>query len=304
MDIAFSSYNNNSNISGHLVPSLQTPTTSSSTTMSVFTNDQFHQQHQQQQHQLQNHYHHHHHHHQSDLIEQRLHEHQQPRRRRGRPCALERQNNELLQAQFSTLISQSALDFDSDFAKLKIIPFIARRQRRARANDRERNRMQTLNEALDVLKSYLPLEYLIAPSTNREERKTSQSSAILKLTKIDTLKLATKYIGILTDLLSENGGGRGELDLSSRWSWSYAATESASSTESLSPTTPLAVSSSSSSLQPVTNNSSSSSSSNGFNSIHHHSNHQFMNVYQNSSSLMAYSSTQLLNNQDLDRFYY
>ena len=165
--------------------------------------------------------------------------------------------------------------------------------------------MQTLNEALDVLKSYLPLEYLVAPSNDREVGKNSQSAAILKLTKIDTLKLATKYIGILTDLLlSENGGQPvGELDLSSRWSWSYAATESASSTESLSPS--LAVSSSSPSFQPVTN--SSSSSSNGFNAIHHHSNHQqqFMNVYQNSSSPMAsYSSTQLLNSQDIDRFYY
>lgn len=299
MDIAFSSYNNNSNISGHSImnPSIQASTSSSSsTTMSVYMNNQY----DQQQHQ-----HQHHHHHQSHLIEQRLHEHQQPRRRRGRPCALERQNNELLQAQFSTLISQSALDFDSDFAKLNIIPFIARRQRRARANDRERTRMQTLNEALDVLKSYLPLEYLVAPSSNREDRKTSQSSAILKLTKIDTLKLATKYIGILTDLLSENGQQVGDLDLSSRWSWSYAATESASSTESLSPS--LAVSSSSPSSSstfqpPVTN---SSSSSNGFNSMHHHSNHQqqFMNVYQN-SSVMAYSSTQLLNSQDLDRFYY
>lgn len=127
------------------------------------------------------------------------------RRRRGRPCAQERQNNALLQAQFTSLLTESQLDVDSDFARLNILPFIRRRERRARANDRERTRMQTLNEALDVLKSCLPpLDYfghtdVIATKSSGQRHCTSS----VKLTKIDILRLAAKYIQMLTQMLSE-----------------------------------------------------------------------------------------------------
>jgi hypothetical protein len=183
---------------------------------------------------------------------------QQRRRRRGRPCAMERYHNERLQAQFSSLISQSSVDFDSDFAKLNIIPFITRRQRRARANDRERTRMQALNEALDVLKSCLPLELLLrdfetenslkqkkaaslasasAATTNNNKAPsqgqcdtpaTNTNTQVIKLTKIDTLKLASKYIAMLTRYLNGGGvGGCGDLI-----EWYSSGTMTESSTES------------------------------------------------------------------------
>lgn len=186
------------------------------------------------------------------------HKQEQQRRRRGRPCAMERYHNERLQAQFSSLISQSSVDFDSDFAKLNIIPFITRRQRRARANDRERTRMQALNEALDVLKSCLPLELLLRDfeTENSLKQKKAASSAstsaatannktssqdqcdttttntntqVVKLTKIDTLKLASKYIAMLTRCL--NGGGVGGCGDLVEWHSSGTMTES-STTES------------------------------------------------------------------------
>ena len=157
------------------------------------------------------------------------------RRRRGRPCALERQNNDLLQAQLSSMISQSQFDFDSDFAKLNILPFITRRQRRARANDRERSRMQTLNEALDVLKSMLPIDYLLTEEVESDGQRKGECQSSPKLKKIDTLKLATKYIRILTELLNDNVcGASGNVDSSPVWSCSNTVTDS-SSVESLSP---------------------------------------------------------------------
>lgn len=136
-------------------------------------------------------------------------------KRRGRPCALERYNNELLQEKFSRLINHSHIDFNSDFARLNILPFINKRQRRARANDRERTRMQTLNGALNVLKQHLPIDFLLSTDENsmlhsptgsssgRKSNKEAAESASNKLTKIDTLKLATRYIAMLTNLLNE-----------------------------------------------------------------------------------------------------
>ncbi|KAM7534200.1 hypothetical protein Aperf_G00000107570 [Anoplocephala perfoliata] len=68
------------------------------------------------------------------------------------------------------------------------------RNRRARANDRERNRMHCLNHALEALRQRMPV-----------------FSANQRLSKIETLRLAKNYIRALTDILeSGNGSGSGE----------------------------------------------------------------------------------------------
>ncbi|VDP31855.1 unnamed protein product [Soboliphyme baturini] len=76
-----------------------------------------------------------------------------------------------------------------------------RRGRRVKANHRERNRMHTLNGALDRLRQVLPT----FPDEN-------------KLTKIETLRMAHNYILTLTQILknteSEEGGGRSSCDSS------------------------------------------------------------------------------------------
>ncbi|XP_054260877.1 neurogenin-2 [Macrosteles quadrilineatus] len=69
-----------------------------------------------------------------------------------------------------------------------------KKHRRQKANDRERNRMHTLNEALDKLRCVLP--------TFPEDT---------KLTKIETLRFAHNYIWALSQTLSVAGGG-GNLD--------------------------------------------------------------------------------------------
>ena len=143
-------------------------------------------------------------------------------KRRGRPCASERYNNELIQQRLTDLINSPCTNANDDFARLNVIPFIVKRQRRVRANDRERNRMQNLNEALIVLQQCLPLEFLNAnknlitnlnnttdsfssdSNSNASKTKTKVISESTKLTKIDTLKLATKYIEFLANLLSED----------------------------------------------------------------------------------------------------
>ncbi|CDS36361.1 neurogenic differentiation factor 1 [Echinococcus multilocularis] len=58
------------------------------------------------------------------------------------------------------------------------------RSRRARANDRERNRMHGLNRALEALRERVPV-----------------FSANQRLSKIETLRLAKNYIRALTDIL-------------------------------------------------------------------------------------------------------
>lgn len=63
-----------------------------------------------------------------------------------------------------------------------------KRHRRIKANDRERNRMHTLNEALEKLRLVLP--------TFPEET---------KLTKIETLRFAHNYIFALEQVLETNG---------------------------------------------------------------------------------------------------
>jgi hypothetical protein len=74
--------------------------------------------------------------------------------------------------------------------KLLLTPqIIIKRQRRLKANDRERNRMKNLNKMLQLLKSLLPFEL------------NNESSMDDRLTKIETLKMATCYIAQLTQLL-------------------------------------------------------------------------------------------------------
>lgn len=63
---------------------------------------------------------------------------------------------------------------------------VVKRLRRVKANDRERNRMHNLNEALDRLRKHLPC--------GKEDG---------KMTKIETLKSAQEYIQALSRLLEE-----------------------------------------------------------------------------------------------------
>jgi hypothetical protein len=74
--------------------------------------------------------------------------------------------------------------------------------RRSRANDRERTRMRSLNEALEHLRTILPMDsssyYSSTDSSNHG------SIAEDKLTKIETLRTASAYIRVLTDLLEDN----------------------------------------------------------------------------------------------------
>ncbi|XP_077466060.1 neurogenin-1 [Stigmatopora argus] len=63
-------------------------------------------------------------------------------------------------------------------------PRVVRKSRRLKANDRERNRMQNLNGALDQLRRVLPA----LPDES-------------KLTKIETLRLAHNYIWALAETL-------------------------------------------------------------------------------------------------------
>ena len=64
---------------------------------------------------------------------------------------------------------------------------VIKRIRRVKANDRERNRMHNLNEALDRLRKHLPAG------------KCDDN----KMTKIETLKSALEYIQTLARLLHE-----------------------------------------------------------------------------------------------------
>ena len=76
-----------------------------------------------------------------------------------------------------------------------------RRHRRSRANDRERTRMRLLNEALEHLRTLLPMD----STTYYSSTDSSMSSPSMddKLTKIETLRTASAYIRLLTDLLED-----------------------------------------------------------------------------------------------------
>ncbi|KAL1421179.1 hypothetical protein MTO96_023347 [Rhipicephalus appendiculatus] len=65
------------------------------------------------------------------------------------------------------------------------------RQRRHKANARERQRMHGLNAALDTLRRRVPI--------NHQE----SGSAVPRLSKIETLRLAKNYIGALAETLRQ-----------------------------------------------------------------------------------------------------
>lgn len=137
------------------------------------------------------------------------------KKKRGRPCAIDRYKNDLIQEKFTSMLNNgntSALN--DEFTKLKIIPFIAKRQKRQRANNRERSRMQTLNEALIILKQHLPIDLYLKSKTNLQSQTEitendkqllkEKSLEFVKMTKIDILKFATEYIKLLTNVLNSN----------------------------------------------------------------------------------------------------
>ena len=77
-----------------------------------------------------------------------------------------------------------------------------KRHRRSRANDRERTRMRLLNEALEHLRTLLPVD-----SSSYYSSIDSASHGPIaedKLTKIETLRTASAYIRLLTDLLEDD----------------------------------------------------------------------------------------------------
>jgi hypothetical protein len=75
--------------------------------------------------------------------------------------------------------------------------------RRSRANDRERTRMRSLNEALEHLRTLLPID---SSSSFYSSTDSSNPGPIGedKLTKIETLRTASAYIRLLTDILEDN----------------------------------------------------------------------------------------------------
>ncbi|KAL6480395.1 hypothetical protein MHYP_G00114280 [Metynnis hypsauchen] len=92
---------------------------------------------------------------------------------------------------------------------------VAKKNRRLKANDRERNRMHNLNGALDALRSVLPA----LPDDT-------------KLTKIETLRFAHNYIWALSETIRIHDRARGTSPPSpgsDARSWSSSACSSASS---------------------------------------------------------------------------
>lgn len=92
---------------------------------------------------------------------------------------------------------------------------VAKKNRRLKANDRERNRMHNLNGALDALRSVLPA----MPDDT-------------KLTKIETLRFAHNYIWALSETIRIHDRARGAPPPSpgsDARSWVSSASSSASS---------------------------------------------------------------------------
>ena len=73
------------------------------------------------------------------------------------------------------------------------VPAPVKRYRQLRRNARERERQGRLNNAFDVLRSVIP-DYLSGKGPEG------------KLTQIETLRLATHYIGALSEMLDEEDG--------------------------------------------------------------------------------------------------
>ncbi|CAF0983109.1 unnamed protein product [Rotaria sordida] len=74
--------------------------------------------------------------------------------------------------------------------------------RRSRANDRERTRMRSLNEALEHLRTLLPIDTSSYYTSNNSTNHVPIVED--KLTKIETLRTASAYIRLLTDLLADD----------------------------------------------------------------------------------------------------
>lgn len=70
-------------------------------------------------------------------------------------------------------------------------------EKRHKANQRERNRMHSLNAALDRLRSKIPFPHDLTMFDDN-------CRVVQKLSKIETLRLAQNYISLLKDVL-ENG---------------------------------------------------------------------------------------------------
>lgn len=72
--------------------------------------------------------------------------------------------------------------------------------RRNKANARERNRMHQINDAFDSLRRRIPIYqcFLVTNEAN------VAVNAAQKLSKIETLRLAQNYIGLLNKVLTEN----------------------------------------------------------------------------------------------------
>ncbi|CAF1087276.1 unnamed protein product [Adineta ricciae] len=78
-----------------------------------------------------------------------------------------------------------------------------KQHRRSRANDRERTRMRLLNEALEHLRTILPMDssgYYSSTDLSAHHSPMMED----KLTKIETLRTASAYIRLLTDLLDDS----------------------------------------------------------------------------------------------------
>lgn len=84
----------------------------------------------------------------------------------------------------STISCKSKNQTGAKNCSANVPKIVVKRERRVKANDRERNRMHNLNEALDKLRKHLP--------TTRDDT---------KMTKIETLRSAREYIQRLSKLL-------------------------------------------------------------------------------------------------------
>lgn len=72
--------------------------------------------------------------------------------------------------------------------------------RRNKANARERNRMHQINDAFDNLRRRIPIyQCFVVTNETNVAINTAQ-----KLSKIETLRLAQNYIGLLNKVLTEN----------------------------------------------------------------------------------------------------
>ena len=133
-------------------------------------------------------------------------------KKRGRPCANDRYRNDLIQQKFTNILNSNNSQQTAHLAQ-NIMPFIVKRQRRQRANNRERSRMQTMNEALIVLRQHLPIDLYLKSKTNSDSQTEIKlhkdlnsrvaSKISFKITKIDTLRFAAEYIRLLTDVLKD-----------------------------------------------------------------------------------------------------